>query len=96
MSPKDVISGSAGDAIQEDVIILRGRELKISVAYVDQMTLRFYAENPRIYSSIWRDGGPEPTQAEIFDVLSKRENVREVLVPSIRANGGLIDRKSVV
>jgi hypothetical protein len=55
------------------------------------MSLRFYPENPRIYSSLWRDDGHEPTQAEIFDVLSKRENVREVLVPSIRANGGLIE-----
>jgi hypothetical protein len=74
-----------------DVIILRGRELKITVAYVDQMSLRFYAENPRIYSSLWREDGHEPTQQEIFEILSKRDNVREVLVPSIRANGGLIE-----
>lgn len=91
MNPKDQTLGPTDDGIQEDVIILRGRELKISVAYVDQMTLRFYAENPRIYSSIWHDDGPEPTQAEIFEILSKRENVREVLLPSIRTNGGLIE-----
>ena len=74
-----------------DVIILRGREITLSVGFVDQMSLRFYAENPRIYSSIWRDEGNEPTQQEIFEVLSRRENVRESLVPSIRANGGLIE-----
>ncbi len=78
-------------APQSDVIILRGRELSISVAYVDQTSLRFYTENPRIYSSLWRDNGHEPTQQEIFEVLSRRENVREELLPSIRANGGLIE-----
>ena len=83
--------GNVTDDVQEDVIILRGRELKINVGYVDQMSLRFFAENPRIYSTLWREDGPEPTQSEIFDVLSKRENVREVLLPSIRSNGGLIE-----
>ena len=94
MSPNKSASNTAvraGDDVQEDVIILRGRELKITVAYVDQMSLRFFAENPRIYSSLWRDDGTEPTQQEIFDVLSKRENVREILLPSIRENGGLIE-----
>ena len=94
MSPNDSAVNTterAGDDTQEDVIIPRGHEIKITVAYVDQMSLRFFAENPRIYSSIWRDDGPEPTQQEIFEVLSKRENVREVLLPSIRSNGGLIE-----
>jgi hypothetical protein len=91
VSRKDAVASPAVGGPQEDVIILRGRELKITVAYVDQMSLKFYAENPRIYSSLWREDGQEPTQAEIFDVLSKRENVREVLMPSIRENGGLIE-----
>jgi hypothetical protein len=91
MSRREHPLSPASENIQEDVIILRGRELKITVAYVDQISLRFYAENPRIYSSLWREDGHEPTQAEIFDILSKRENVREDLVPSIRANGGLIE-----
>jgi hypothetical protein len=90
INPPHLASAEADDT-QADVIILHGRELKITVAYVDQMSLRFYAENPRIYSSLWRDDRLEPTQQEIFDVLSKRENVREVLLPSIRENGGLIE-----
>lgn len=91
MSVRKSLKGGAGDAVLSDVIILRGREIELTVGFVDQMLLRFYAENPRIYSSIWRDEGHEPTQQEIFDVLSRRENVREVLLPSIRANGGLIE-----
>jgi hypothetical protein len=55
------------------------------------MTLRFYPENPRIYSAVWKEGGAPPTQQEIFDALAKMEHVRENLVPSIRDNGGLID-----
>lgn len=76
---------------QSDVIILRGREIPITVGYVEQASLQFYAENPRIYSAAWREGSHEPTQHEIFELLSKRENVREQLLPSIRANGGLIE-----
>ena len=92
MSLKKAASPDAGaDAMLSDVIILRGREITLSVGFVDQTSLRFYAENPRIYSSIWREEGNEPTQQEIFEVLSRRENVRETLVPSIRANGGLIE-----
>lgn len=95
MTPDISISNSddvtLDDNVQVDVITLRGQEIKIEVGYVDQMSLRFFPENPRIYSSLWRDDGDEPTQQEIFEALSKRDNVREILLPSIRANGGLIE-----
>ena len=82
-----------------DVITLRQKEVPLIVDNVDNQKLRFYSENPRIYSHIWSEGR-EPTQQEIFDVLSKTEHVREVLLPSIRANGGLIEpllvRRNVV
>lgn len=74
-----------------DVITLRGREIPVTTAYVKQKPLRFYPENPRIYSTVWKEDGVEPTQAEIFEALSKTEHVREVLVPSIRHNRGLIE-----
>ncbi len=74
-----------------DVITLRGKEVPVVADSIDNRNLRFYTENPRIYSHLWRDGGREPTQQEIFDVLAKTEHVREVLLPSIRTNGGLIE-----
>jgi len=74
-----------------DLITLRGKDVPLTVESVDNSTLRFYAENPRIYSHLWQDDGRVPTQQEIFDVLSKTEHVREVLLPSIRTNGGLIE-----
>ncbi len=52
MSPSEPTANRGSDDVQEDVIILRGRELKINVAYVAQMSLRFFAENPRIFISL--------------------------------------------
>ena len=76
---------------QEDVITIRKREITVRTGALRQDQLKFYPENPRIYSSVWKEEGSEPTQQEIFEALSKSEHVREVLVPSIRHNGGLIE-----
>jgi hypothetical protein len=73
----------------EDTITLSNREIPVKVGYLPHATLLFYAENPRIYSIVWKDSDVEPSQEEIFDKLSKTEHVRENLVPSIRRNGGL-------
>ena len=87
-------------SFQEDTITLRKREIAVKSGYLPHDKLIFYAENPRIYSIVWKDDGAEPSQEEIFEALSKTEHVREVLVPSIKANGGLIEpvlvRKNVV
>ncbi|TPM06136.1 MULTISPECIES: hypothetical protein [unclassified Mesorhizobium] len=77
--------------VHTDIITLMGKDVEVKVKSVDQMTLRFFSENPRIYSHLWQDDSIEPTQQQIFEVLSKAEHVRETLVPSIKANGGLIE-----
>lgn len=88
------------NTFQEDTITLRKKEIKVKTGYLPHVTLEFYAENPRIYSIVWKENGAEPSQEEIFDALSKTEHVRETLVPSIKSNGGLIEpvlvRKGVV
>jgi hypothetical protein len=76
---------------QEDTITLRKREIKVKSGFVPHTNLLFYAENPRIYSIVWKENGSEPTQEEIFSALSKTDHVRENLVPSIKNNGGLIE-----
>ena len=85
---------------QEDTITLRKREIKVKSGYLPHAGLSFYAENPRIYSMVWKDDDAEPSQEEIFEALSKTEHVRETLVPSIKSNGGLIEpvlvRKNIV
>jgi hypothetical protein len=87
-APPDPPAESSGT---QDIITIRGRDIPVQTKLMTQATLRFYPENPRIYSAVWKEGGDPPTQREIFDALSKMEHVREVLVPSIRENGGLID-----
>ena len=76
---------------KEDSITLRKREIKVKTGYLPHQSLFFYAENPRIYSIVWKENGTAPSQEEIFDALSKTEHVRETLVPSIKSNGGLIE-----
>jgi hypothetical protein len=75
----------------EDTITLRNKEIIVQSGYLPQADLRFFPENPRIYSVVWNEDGEEPTQEQIFAALSKAEHVREILVPSIRSNGGLIE-----
>ena len=87
-------------SFQEDTITLRKREIKVKSGFLPHDTLLFYAENPRIYSIVWKEDGGEPSQEEIFEALSKTELVRETLVHIIKSNGGLIEpvlvRNSVV
>lgn len=87
-------------SFQEDTITLRKREISVKTGFLPHDTLFFYAENPRIYSIVWKEDGAEPSQEEIFEALAKTEHVRETLVPSIKSNGGLIEpvlvRKNVV
>lgn len=70
-------------------ITLCGEEVPYVFCYLSQMELRFYPENPRIYSVVYT-GDEEPSQDEIQESLEEREHVKE-LVQSIQANGGLID-----
>ena len=75
----------------EDIITLRGEEIPVRTGKMPHVDLRFYAENPRIYSQVWKDPEIEPTQEAIYRELIRAEHVREHLIPSIRHNGGLIE-----
>lgn len=75
----------------EDIITLRGEEINVRTGFMPHLDLRFYSENPRIYSQVWTDSEVEPTQEAIYKELIRSEHVREHLIPSIRHNGGLIE-----
>lgn len=75
----------------EDVIMLRGEQIKVTNVWLDQTQLLFYAENPRIYSRVWTSHDEEPTQEAIEQELCSADYVRDGLVKSIRHNGGLIE-----
>ena len=72
-----------------DVLVLRNKKIKVQLAELRQADLKFYLENPRLYTLVRRDG-QDPTQDEIEEELSKMEHVKQ-LVQSIKTNGGLID-----
>lgn len=72
-----------------DFITINGKEIPVKVGYLEQEKLKFYPENPRIYSIIYA-GEKTPNQEEIEERLSSKEYVN-VLVQSIKANGGLTD-----
>jgi len=74
-----------------DTILLRGQQIEVFSCEVPHAELLFYPENPRIYSIIRAEEDADPSQEDIFRVLSRSEHVREILVPSIRNNGGLIE-----
>lgn len=74
----------------DETILIRGQEIPVIKATLPQETLRFFVENPRIYSVLRKDGVAEPSQDEIQAKLLNMEHVRE-LIQDIRRDGGLTD-----
>lgn len=70
-------------------IRIRGVDVATTTLEVDEKSLNFYVDNPRIYSLI-RTSNKVPDQKEIYDELLGHEHVRE-LISDIEANGGLMD-----
>lgn len=70
-------------------ITLLGRDIPTMTGVVEQAKLKFYADNPRIYSLV-RDGTQIPEQDDILKSLLQHDHVRQ-LKDDIVANGGLID-----
>jgi hypothetical protein len=70
-------------------ITIRGQEIPVRTADLDQQKLRFYPDNPRIYALI-HHGGHEPDQEEIERLLLETEHVRGLTL-DIKSNGGLME-----
>jgi hypothetical protein len=75
--------------ISRGVIRLRGIDIQTETREIEHSKLKFYTDNPRIYSLV-RAGGADPTQEEIYKELLELEHVK-VLIDDIRNNGGLMD-----
>ena len=73
----------------KDTLRIRGQDIPVETGMLEQEKLRFFGENPRIYSLV-RPDESEPPQEEIERRLLKMEHVRE-LIRDIRGNGGLTD-----
>ena len=78
----------AGELV--DTLIINNEAIPIKVKELPQTKLRFYGENPRIYSLIRHDKDHEVTQSEIESQLLEMEHVK-TLKEDIKRNGGLIE-----
>jgi hypothetical protein len=52
-------------AEHEDELLIRGKRIPVLVKEIPQLQLRFYLENPRLYSLV-RSDGDEPTEEDCF------------------------------
>jgi hypothetical protein len=75
--------------IVNDEVLLRNHRIPVVAKEVPHQNLRYYLENPRLYSLL-RIDGKEPTQEEIEEELFQMDHVKE-LAQAIALNGGLID-----
>lgn len=73
----------------ENFITIGKKQYPIIEKDIDQSDLKFYIENPRIYSLISKTY-ENPTQEEIETILSKADDIKE-LEYSIGQNGGLVE-----
>ena len=71
-------------------IPIKGKDYTVSIKHLRHDTLKFYPENPRIYSVLHDGGGKVPSQDQIQECLQDMDHVRE-LRDDIKENGGLIE-----
>ena len=64
-------------------------DYQVRLEDLNQADLKFYSENPRVYS-ILNSNGSEPSQDEIEEFMCAQDHVKQ-LKESIKSNGGLID-----
>ncbi len=68
---------------------IRKEDIPVRTLWLDQSKLKFFVDNPRIYSLV-RTDDDTPDQQDIYKQLLELEHVKE-LKEDIRVNGGLID-----
>jgi hypothetical protein len=73
----------------QNTMLIRGIEVPITTKRLEQMKLRFFPENPRVYSVLHTNGRP-PSQEDIQARLLELEHVKELIV-DIRINKGLLE-----
>jgi len=75
--------------MEKDTLTIGGQNFEIIRKKIKQIDLKFYPENPRIYSLVFNED-ESPDQYDIETKLINTEHVKQ-LSQSIKANGGLID-----
>lgn len=75
--------------MQTENLTIGKRTYLVKVEDINQSDLKFYPENPRVYSAL-NINGDEPSQEIIEEHMCTLDNVKQLKV-SIESNGGLID-----
>jgi hypothetical protein len=70
-------------------VVVANKKILAPEMELPQSQLKFYIENPRVYSRV-RSDGVEPSQEEIEEMLRGMEHVKQ-LAMQIRDNGGLLE-----
>jgi hypothetical protein len=81
--------GMSTKAVADSTLLIRGKNIPVQHMELEHAKLRFWHDNPRVYSAI-RGNGDVPTQEEIQEHLLKMEHVK-ALIYDIELNGGLIE-----
>ena len=76
-------------SLPEETLLIRGVEVPVRTTTLRQADLRFFVNNPRVYS-ILRIADGEPSQADIERKLLEMDHVK-ALIQDIKRDGGLTD-----
>lgn len=74
---------------EDGSIMIRGQDVPVRTGMIAHVDLKYFVDNPRIYSVVRADGAV-PDQDEIQNRLWKMDHVKELRL-DIEENGGLID-----
>lgn len=81
---------SRNESSSSVVVPIKGKDYTVRIRQLPHKSLKFYPENPRIYSVLHDGAADNPTQEEIQECLQRMDHVRE-LKEDIKENGGLIE-----
>jgi hypothetical protein len=71
-------------------MMIRGEDVPVVTKMMEQDTLRFYVDNPRVYSVLRSGGKSRPSQEDIEEQLQRFDHVKE-LREDIKLNRGLLE-----
>ena len=71
-------------------MLIRGEDVPVITKMMEQDKLRFYPENPRVYSVLRSGGKTKPSQEDIEEQLQRFDHVKE-LREDIKLNKGLLE-----
>ncbi len=73
-----------------NTLTIGNKKIPVELVELRQSELRFWHENPRVFSALSIEDGNIPSQSEIEETMCSMEHVKE-LRQAIESNGGLID-----